>query len=140
MTCRTQPALCRGIALCGLLSLLAGCSGGQTSVESFHPKGDTAREALTIALTAWQSGQAEPGDIKDAKPPVQASDSTWKGGAKLKSFEIAEASPEGSGPRKFKVKLMLDGAAEPKDVNYFVVGKETLQVFSEDEYNRDAGM
>ena len=89
MNCRIQPALCRGIALCGLLSLLAGC-GGQTSVESFHPQEDVALDALTEALTAWQNGQAEPGDIKDAEPAVQASDSTWKSGAKLKSFEIAE--------------------------------------------------
>ena len=140
MTCRIQPALCRGIALCGLLSLLAGCgSGGQTSVESFHPQADDAREALTIALTAWQKGQAEPGEIKDAELAVQASDSTWKSGAKLKSFEIAEEAA-GTGPRKFKVKLTLDGVAAPKEVNYIVVGKEPLQVMSEDEYNRDSGM
>jgi hypothetical protein len=139
MTCRIQPALCRGIALCGLLSLLAGCSGGQPSVESFNPKGDAAHEALTTALTAWQNGQAEPGEIKDAEPAVQVSDSTWKSGAKLKSYEIAE-EPGGTGPRKFKVKLTLEGAAAPKEVTYVVVGKDPLQVMSEDEYNRDAGM
>ena len=138
MTCRIQPAVCRGIALCGLLSLLAGCSG-QTSVESFHPQGDAAIEALTEALTAWQNGQAEPGVIEGAEPAVQASDSTWKSGAKLKSFEIVEEL-KGDNPRKFLVKLTLEGAAAPKEVTYVVVGKSPLWVMSEDEYNRDAGM
>ena len=140
MTCRIQPALCRGIALCGLLSLLVGCGGGgQTTVESFNPHEDDAREALETALTAWQKGQAEPGVIKDADPAVQMSDSTWRSGAKLKSFEIAE-DPKDNGPRKFKVKLTLEGVDAPKEVIYVVVGKDPLQVFSNDEYNRDAGM
>ncbi len=138
MTCRIQPAVCRGIALCGLLSLLAGC-GDKTSVESFNPEEDAAREALTTALTAWQNGQAEPGDIKGAEPAVQANDSTWKSGAKLKSFEIAEELSSDL-PRKFLVKLTLDGVAAPKEVTYVVYGKVPLWVMSEDEYNRDAGM
>jgi len=138
MTCRIQPAVCRGIALCGLLSLLAGCGGG-ASVESFNPKKDEAREALTEALTAWQKGQAEPGPIKDSNPAVQANDSTWRSGAKLKSFEIAQELP-GDAPRKFLVKLTLDGEAAPKEVTYVVYGKVPLWVMSEDEYNRDAGM
>ncbi|HEY2251719.1 MAG TPA: hypothetical protein VGH74_11685 [Planctomycetaceae bacterium] len=138
MTCRIQPAVCRGIALCGLLSLLAGCSGN-TSVESFHPNEDIAFEALTDALTAWQNGQAEPGEIKDTQPIVQVSDSTWRSGAKLKSFEIAEELA-GDSPSRFLVKLTLDGAAAPKEVKYVVVGKGPLWVFSEDEYNREGGM
>ena len=139
MTCRIQPAMCRGIALCGLLSLLVGCGSGQTSVDSFNPQEDDARKALETALTAWQKGQAEPGLIKDAAPAVQVSDSTWKSGAKLKSFEVAD-EPKGNGPRKFKVKLTLEGVDAPKEVTYVVVGKDPLQVFSDDEYNRDSGM
>ena len=94
---------------------------------------------MTTALTAWQNGQAEPGPIEGATPAVEASDSTWKSGAKLKSFEIAEGLA-GDSPRKFLVKLTLEGAAAPKEVTYVVVGKDPLQVMSDDEYNRDAGM
>ncbi len=138
MKCRIQPAVCRGIALCCLLSLLAGCSG-KTSVESFNPAKDEAREALTEALTAWQEGQAEPGVVKDSDPPIHANDSTWRSGAKLKSFEIAQELPD-KAPRKFLVKLTLDGVPAPKEVTYVVYGKVELWVMSEDEYNRDAGM
>ena len=139
MICRIQPVLCRGIALCGLLSLFAGCSGGKSSVESFNPQEDTAREALTEALTAWQNGQSEPGEIEGTEPRVQANDSTWRSGAKLKSFEIAEELA-GDNPRKFRVKLTLEGVDAAREVTYVVVGKDPLHVMSDDEYNRDAGM
>lgn len=118
--------------------LAAGCGGGAT-VESFHPAKDLAREALTTALDAWQGGQEKPGVIEDTEPEVSISDGTWAGGAKLKSYEIVEELP-GDAPRKFSVKLSLEGEEAPKDVVYVVVGKDPLWVMLDDEYNRSGGM
>lgn len=121
------------------LSLFAfGCSG-ESSVQSFHPKTDVAQEALETALTAWQNGQAKPGLIEDSDPAVQVQDDAWNAGSKLKSFEIVEALP-GDSPRKFAVKLNLEGEPTPAEITYVVVGKNPLHVMREKEYNRDNAM
>jgi hypothetical protein len=125
-------------ALLALALAFAGCSG-QSSVESFHPKGDVAKEALEAALTAWQDGQPKPGLIEDYDPPVQVQDDAWSAGSKLKSFEIVEALP-GDSPRKFAVKLTIEGEAAPVEITYVVVGKNPLHVMREKEYNRDNAM
>jgi len=121
-----------------LILLAAGC-GEKTTVESFTPPKDTARDALTAALHAWKSGQAQPGIIENATPKVQMTDPQWADGAKLKDYEIVEALP-GDSPRKFSVKLTLEGEAAPAEKTYVVVGKEPLWVMPEDEYNRSGGM
>jgi hypothetical protein len=134
------PCRCfQGTALLALSLIIAGCSGGQSSVESFHPKGDVAQEALEAALTAWQDGQPKPGLIEDSDPPVQVQDDAWSAGSKLKSFEIVEALP-GDSPRKFTVKLTIEGEADPVEITYVVVGKDPLHVMREKEYNRDNAM
>jgi len=122
-----------------VLLALAGCNSGQSSVESFTPEADQAREALKTGLTAWQNGQPGPGLIEGSKPPVQVLDASWKSGSKLKSFEIGEQLP-GDNPRKFKVTLTLEGAKGPQEVVYVVVGKEPLNVMPEKEYNRTSDM
>ncbi|MSR59220.1 MAG: hypothetical protein EXS05_16515 [Planctomycetaceae bacterium] len=114
----------------------AGCGGG-ASVESFTPAADTAQEALTTALTAWQGGQ-KPGTMKDSKTAVEIADPVWQSGAKLTSFEIVKAL-DGDNPRQFSVKLVIDGAA-PQEVVYVVVGKNTLCVMPRSEYDRTSGM
>jgi hypothetical protein len=73
MRCLSKVSLCRGVALCALLALHAGC-GSQTSVQSFTPHEDLALEALTEALTAWKNGQAEPGEVAGTDPAVQVND------------------------------------------------------------------
>jgi hypothetical protein len=138
MTCHTQHRWHPRTTLLALSLIIAGCSG-QSSVESFHPKGDVAQEALEAALTAWQNGQPRPGLIEDVDPPVQVQDDAWNAGSKLKSFEIVEALP-GDSPRKFKVKLTIEGEAAPVDITYVVVGKNPLHVMREKEYNRDNAM
>ena len=120
------------------LLLAAGCSNNP-SVESFTPPKDAARDALTAALDAWQSGQAKPGEIEDVTPTVQMNDPRWAKGAKLKSYEIVEELP-GDSPRKFSVKLTLEGEAAPAEITYVVVGKQPLWVMPQEEYDRGAGM
>jgi hypothetical protein len=138
MTCHTQQRWHQRITTFILSLLIAGCSG-QSSVESFHPKGDVAQEALEAALTAWQDGQLKPGLIEETDPPVQVQDDAWNAGAKLKSFEIVEALP-GDSPRRFAVKLTIEGEATPTEITYVVVGKNPLHVMREKEYNRDNAM
>ncbi len=143
MTCRIQPAVCRGIALCGLLSLIAGLQQRPNEAsKAFNPKGDAAREALT---TKGAHGLAE----RSGRAGRDQRRRTGRAGQrqhleerlpKLKEFSKLPTELPSDGPRKFKVKLTLDGAAAPKEVTYYVVGKDPLHVFSEDEYNRDAGM
>ena|SRR5579872_3033190 len=136
MTPPLPKSIVRAVALAVLLA--AGC-GNKDTVESFKPPTDTAREALTAALDAWQGGQAEPGEIEDSELSVQMTDPEWAKGAKLKSYEIVEELPNES-PPKFAVKLTLDGAPEPAKVTYVVVGKATLWVMTEAEFNRSSGM
>lgn len=128
--------LVRSIAL--LIFFVVGC-GEKSTVESFTPPKDIAHEALTTALDAWQNGQAKPGEIENAELNVQVADPQWARGAKLKSYEIVEEQP-GDSPRKFTVKLTLEGEATPSERTYVVVGKDPLWVMPEDEYNRSSGM
>jgi len=117
---------------------MAGCSGG-SSVESFHPRGDVAREALSAALTAWQNGQTKEELRESTDPAVDVAEPVWVAGSKLKSFEIVEELP-GDIPRKFSVKITLEGGAAPEDVTYVVVGKDPLWVMREQEYDRTSDM
>ncbi|MFN0051160.1 MAG: hypothetical protein ACKV0T_03160 [Planctomycetales bacterium] len=121
-----------------LLLLLAGWGCGGNSEKSYIPSDDAARSALQAALGAWQGGQAKPGAITTAKPTVQVSDPVWEAGTKLSSFEIKPL--EGESPRRFSVKLVLEGAADSQEVVYVVFGKDPLWVVREEEFNRDGGM
>jgi hypothetical protein len=122
------------LACAAMVVVASGCSRGP-SVESYHPEQDTALEALTSALTAWQNGQT-PDELKEnTDPEVQIAEPVWDAGSKLKNFEIVEALP-GDTPRKFSVKLTLEGASAPEDVTYVVVGKDPLWVMREKEYER----
>lgn len=129
-----QNSLCRLLTLLALFSILPGCGTG-SSVDRFHPREDAALGALTTALTAWQNGQAMSDAIESSEPAVQMADPTWQAGSKLKSFEIVEALP-GDIPRKFSVKITLEGSAVPENVTYVVVGKDPLWVMREQEYEK----
>jgi hypothetical protein len=137
MSSHNSHYFCRAVSWLALFASLAGCSG-QSTVESFHPAQDRAREALETALTAWQNGQEKPGRIETAEPAVQVTDAAWDAGSKLKSFEISDLP--GDSPRKFSVKLSLEGAATPQEITYVVVGKDPLWVMREDQYNRNSEM
>jgi hypothetical protein len=123
----------------GLLALAAaGCgNGGQ---GSFAPSEDAARKALDASLAAWQGGMPKPGPIDGATPPVQAVDSRWAKGELLQSYEILQEEPQTGVPRVFSVKLTMKAPAASKTVKYFVVGKEPLWVYREDDYQLPAGM
>lgn len=130
----------RNLPLCSLLVLfaLAGCGGGNTE-KSFIPPVASARDGLTAALKAWQDGSAKPGRI-DGTVPLQVIEPLWSAGKKLQTFEIVKEESTPDSPSKFTVKLTLEGATEPRDMVYVVVGKDPLWIMPEAEYQRNAGM
>jgi len=137
MSTQFRAPIARRLALAALALLLAGC--GRSTVESFHPKADAALEALTTALTAWQNGESKEDLSENTDPTVNVAEPKWETGSKLKSFEIVEALP-GDIPRKFSVKITLEGATGSENVTYVVVGKDPLWVMNEQEYERKSDM
>lgn len=127
-----------GLFCLAIILSIAGCGG--SSEKSYHPTVNSARDALTAALSAWQEGQAQPGKIESCKPPVQVADPVWSAGKKLKSFEILKEEQIPDGPQKLTVKLTLDGVVEQPQVVYVVIGKDPLWVLREEEYQRGFGM
>jgi hypothetical protein len=134
-------SMCLGFVLCLAAVSLGGCGGGSSS-ESFTPQVDSARQALELALTAWQSGKkpTEVGTLADQN--VKVVDSEWaEGKKKLKSFEIVSDAPGGaqSVARQFLVHLVFDGGQQ-KQATYHVVGKGEMWVFRDEDYSQSQGM
>jgi hypothetical protein len=122
------------LILGGWLCLVAiGCGG--KSIESYKPKSDTARQAVTKALDAWKSGQALatiPGP-----PAIDTFDARWRSGAKLEQYSIEEEI-KGQEHPQFKVRMKLAGKAE-EAVEYIVVGIDPLLVFRKEDYQKATG-
>ncbi|HEV3438987.1 MAG TPA: hypothetical protein VG122_16595 [Gemmata sp.] len=119
-----------------LLAVCAGCSS--KSNDKFIPSETRAREALEAALTAWKDGK-KPGLIDGTPIPVQAVDSQWLAGKKkLTDYEIVAQEP-GEGPPLFSVRLTIQGSSQPIIVRYYVVGKDPLWVYREEDYNAPKG-
>lgn len=120
----------------GFLAAVAGCSSSTN--DRFVPTENRARQALDAALTAWQEGK-RPGAIEGAPMSLQAVDSQWQKGGKLNEYEIVSQEPN-DGPPLFTVKLTIEGVIQPTVVRYYVVGKDPLWVYREDDFNRSGGM
>ena len=119
------------------LAVCAGCWA--RSNDKYIPSEDKARQALEATLNAWRDGK-KLGAIDGAPVPVQAVDTKWMAGQQLASYEIV-GEEANEGPRAFSVKLnMKKPAGQQLTVRYFVVGKEPLWVYREDDYKAPAGM
>ena len=130
-----KPASFWSPGLACLAVWLAGCGGN--SVESYVPQSDSAKEAVQLALDAWKGGQsADPVGKSPSGATVRAIDMDWAAGWRLLSYEIAQELPQSvePGPRRFTVKLTLEGAAQPVEATYLVVGIDPLQVFRDKDY------
>jgi hypothetical protein len=127
----------RRAAWLGLIVMLAAAGCNSRSTSKYVPPQESARKALEQSLDAWQNGQA-PGLISDA-PQVQAVDSYWRAGQKLVSYEILEEEAN-EGPRVFSVRLNVVRARQPMVVRYYVVGRDPMLVYREDDYKAPAGM
>jgi hypothetical protein len=119
------------------LAVFTGCSS-TGSTEKFIPTEMQAREALEAALNAWVEGK-KPGQIEGTPIPVQAADSEWRSGKKLVSYQIIEQE-QGEVPPVFSVRLSMFGKGQPVVVRYYVVGKDPLWVYREDDYKASKGM
>lgn len=123
-----------------LLSLavggLAGCGREGKKIEDFTPPADKARAAVEAALEHWKAGNP-PGRVPNTTPAVEVTDSKWRGGQKLKGYEVLGEEP-GTEPRFFKVRLTPPAGAA-QEVRYAVVGIDPLLVFREDDFRALSG-
>ena len=123
------------VGIAWLAAWLLGCSGN--SDESYVPQSDSAKEALQLALEAWKAGQpADPVGTLPSGATIRAIDMDWAAGWRLSAYEIVQELPQSAepGPRRFTVKLTLEGAAQPVEATYLVVGIDPLQVFRDKDY------
>jgi len=119
------------------LATVGGCSRHGTKTQDFTPPADKARQALESALNHWQNGNPH-GAVPGTSPSVEVMDVKWRGGQKLKSYEILGEEP-GTEPRFFKVRL-TPAQGPPVEVRYAVVGIDPLWVYREEDYKSLSGM
>ena len=128
----------RYVAMVFVIVVAVGCTGGG-KVEDFTPPPANARKALEAALTHWQGG-GQPGAVPNTTPVVEVTDSKWKSGQKLKSFEITgDEPPTGPGPRFFAVKLTPPTGAVV-ETRYAVLGIDPLLVYRDEDYQKMSGI
>ena len=119
------------IAICFAI----GCGGSPE--KKYIPSADQAQTALETALEFWKSGKSySPVDGFDV--PIDFLDVRWQNGKKLESYEIL-GEEKSEGPKVFTVKMKLDSDPEPKDVKYYIFGKDPLHVFGEKDYAKATG-
>ena len=113
-----------------------GCGG--SGEAKYIPSDASAKEALTVALKAWQSGQAH-GPVTTFSVPIDPYDARWQDGKKLESFEIVRE--ETLDDRKtFIVKMKVAGEESEQEVTYLVLGNNPLMVFRKQDYDKASGM
>lgn len=116
-----------------VLAIAAGCGGRSDSGHArFIPGDESARQALTAALAAWQNGQA-PGTLGDSPVPVEVIDTERRRGQRLTGFSIL-GEVAGIGPRCFLVRLALDSPREDRRVRFVVLGQNPLWVMRFEDY------
>lgn len=120
--------------LCGcvLAAACLGCGKRHGGTERYVPTAETAREALSKALRAWQSDEA-PGTVPGTLPPVQLVDAHRRPGQRLTDFEIL-GEVAGGGPRTFAVKVRLENPSEDSRLRFVVLGLDPIWVFREEDY------
>ena len=83
----------------------AGCGG---AVPPKPADAVQARQALRLALDAWQKGAA-PGSLKISEPPIQVVDHQWRGGYQLVRYQLGGDGALGANLR-CQVQLSLKNA------------------------------
>ena len=123
---------CLAVALC----FLSGCGASE---KKYTPSVNSAREALDTALKTWKSGAAH-AKVEGYKVPIDVFDARWQRGKKLESYEILNEEKSEGIARVFSVKMKLDEDKEEKEVKYYIVGIDPLNIFREQDYNRAGGL
>jgi hypothetical protein len=106
---------------------VSGCSRG------FHNApvdGSKAIETLEAALESWKKGD-EVDTLQSGSPPIYVIDMEWKGGAKLKDFEIMSDGDEKDAHLFCPVTLTFGGGGGKevkKQVTYIISTAPNLTV------------
>lgn len=121
----------------GGLMLATGCTKGG-KVEDFTPAADNARKSLDTALKHLQDGGA-PGTIPGTSPAIELTDTKWKAGQKLASYEILDEEPStGTSARIFKVRL-TPPTGKPIETKYAVLGIDPLLIYRDEDFKKLSG-
>ncbi len=129
----------RALAMLALLtSLLLAASGCGDARSEALPSDESARTALDLALSSWRDGK-KPGPIAGTTPPAEIHDSRWSLGDRLASFEILDEEKNGA-EMKFNVRLTLAKPAGVQEVKYYVLGRDPVMIFRDEDYARNINM
>ena len=123
--------------LSAALLLLTGGGCGARRSDSL-PANEAARGALETALKAWCDG-GKPGALPGTSPVIQVNDTPWAQGDHLTSFEILKEEPSAA-ELKYSVRLTLTKPDRVQDVEYYVLGREPIMVFRDEDYRRNINM
>jgi hypothetical protein len=118
-----------------LLLVVSGCGSGGS--EGF-PSDDVARRSLEAALTSWRDG-GKPGAVPGMQPPVEVHDTPWSLGDRLSTYEIVGEN-KGAAERRFSVRLSLAKPDRTQEVEYYVLGRDPVMVFRDEDYARNINM
>ena len=91
------------LLLVGVLTLASGCGGTPAAADA-----DQARQTLIAALDAWKRGET-PEALAARSPAIHVSDTDWKAGATLTSYEAADSARAAGYDLSFSVVLELKG-------------------------------
>ena len=129
----TRFMMLAGSAL--LLLTAGGCGNGPSDAL---PSDDAAREALEAALKSWRDG-GKPGPVAGMKPPVEVHDTPWSLGERLSSYEILRED-KSAAEMRFSVRLSLTKPERDQEVQYYVLGRDPVMVFRDEDYIRNINM
>ena len=118
-----------------LLLAAGGCGNGPSDAL---PSDEVARGALEAALKSWRDG-GKPGPVSGMEPPVQVHDTPWSQGERLSSFEILKED-KSAAEMRFSVRLSLAKPERVKEVQYYVLGRDPVMVFRDEDYMRNINM
>ncbi len=119
-------------------SLLLAASGCGDARSEALPSDESARTALEAALSSWRDGK-KPGPIAGASTSAEIHDSRWSLGDRLASYEILGEEKNGA-EMKFNVRLTLSQPAGVREVQYYVLGRDPVMIFRDEDYARNINM
>ena len=77
--------------------------------------------------------------MAETQPPVEVFDTPWGLGERLSSYEILREDKSASEMR-FSVRLSLAKPERVEEVQYYVLGRDPVMVFRDEDYMRNINM